>query len=163
MLHLYLWKTLIHISEKTLKHEEKQHSTETLGARPFKCLEKDCTLSFKNMNHLKSHHQSMHLQQERLFQCKYCEKKFCLKTHLTAHVRQHYVLFPCNFQDCQRQFKKLNNLKGHFERDHGLSDIYLCNLESCQKRFRALVELKDHRETDHKVAFNIHKYFAVDG
>lgn len=145
--------------EKALKHEEK-HSMETLDARPFKCLEKDCTLSFKNINHLKSHQQSIHLQQERTFQCKYCEKKFCLKTNLTAHIRQHYVLFPCNFQDCHRQYKKLNNLKQHMERDHGLSELYLCNLDLCQERFKTLKELKQHRESDHKVAFNIHKYFG---
>lgn len=145
--------------EKLKNHEETKHATETEEDRPFKCKEKDCELSFKNVNHLRSHCQAIHIQQERDFECQQCSKKFGLKAHLTVHVRQHNASFPCNFMDCQRVFKKLNNLKEHFERDHGISEIYLCNIDECGERFKMLQQLKNHRTFSHGVAFNISKYF----
>lgn len=145
--------------EKALKHEQSKHSQETIKDRPFKCLEEDCGYSFKNINHLRSHQQAIHVQQEKELQCNQCDKKFGLRAHLTIHIRQHNASFPCNFEDCERVFKKLNNLKDHFIRDHGISEIYLCPFEDCGVRFKMLSQLKSHSENEHGTAFNTQKYF----
>lgn len=149
--------------EKVQKHEESKHAGETIDDRPFKCLDQNCGLSFKNVNHLKSHQQAIHSNQEREFMCEHCNKRFSLRSLLTAHARSHlkdYAMFPCNFNECARRFKKLNNLKEHCLRDHGSSEIYLCNYEEkCDDRFKMLNELKIHRQNEHGVNFNIHKYF----
>lgn len=145
--------------EKVLRHEESKHSSETVEDRPFKCPEKHCGTSFKNIHHLKSHQKAIHTQQEREFQCSYCEKKFGLRAHLTVHERQHFTKFPCNFHKCERNFKKLSNLKEHLDRDHGIQEIYLCNLENCEERFKLLTQLKQHRKSEHQVGFNIKTYF----
>jgi KRAB domain-containing zinc finger protein len=145
--------------DKVTKHEESKHSTETDESRPFKCYESECDARFKTLNHLKSHQQAFHIQQNKEFKCPECDKVFGLKAHLTVHVRQHFASFPCNFKGCNRLFKKLNNLKNHFEREHGILDIYLCGHEGCPVRFKMLVQLKEHRETDHGISFNTHKYF----
>lgn len=149
--------------DKLLKHEENKHSTESSDDRPFKCLEQNCGISFKNINHLKSHQQAIHFQQEREFVCEHCNKKFALRALLTAHARSHvkdFAMFPCNFDECQRRFKKLFNLKKHCSSEHGSSEIYLCNYEdACDARFNMLNELKSHRHDVHGMNFNIHKYF----
>lgn len=148
--------------EKVLQHEQKKHSQETGNDRPFKCQIDDCGCSFKNINHLRSHQQAIHLQgHEKEFECNECGKKFGLRAHLTVHIRSHYSLFPCNYEDCDRSFKKLNNLKNHFIRDHGISELYLCNVENCGERFKMLSQLKNHSENDHDTAFNTQKYFEV--
>lgn len=148
--------------EKVQRHEKSRHSGETIEDRPFKCMEKLCGLSFKNINHLRSHQQAIHIQQEREFVCSHCDKKFALRALLTAHARSHmkdFAMFPCNFVGCYRRFKKLNNLKEHCWKEHNNWDIYLCNFEACDSRFKMLKELKQHREHEHGLAFNIHKYF----
>lgn len=142
--------------EKALSHENSKHAKETTEDRPFKCEKDNCKLSFKNLNHLRSHHLAIHTQQQREFQCNQCDKKFGLRAHLTIHIRQHYASFPCNFSGCDRRFKKLNSLKNHFFKEHKVTEIYLCN---CGARFKMLNQLKNHNENEHGVSFNIHKYF----
>lgn len=150
--------------EKASKHEESRHANETASDRPFKCSTEGCEVSFKTINHLKSHQQAIHMTQEREFACDHCSKKFASRALLTAHTRSHrkdFAMFPCNFDDCQRRFKKLNNLKEHNLKEHGCSEIYLCNFEDdCGSRFKMLHDLRLHRLKEHGVNFNIHKYFA---
>ena len=145
--------------DKALHHEETKHFGETADHRPFRCHETNCGYSFKSIQHLKSHHRALHAEKEEEFKCPHCPKIFSRKMHLQVHTRQHFSSFACNFEDCARVFKKLNNLKEHMERDHGISEIYLCNLNGCTERFKKLVGLKLHREGDHLVAFNVQKYF----
>lgn len=147
--------------EKTAEHEQAKHAGETFEDRPFKCKENDCNLSFKNLNHLKSHQQAIHMTKQLNHKCPECEKTFSLKAHLTVHIRQHSSTFPCNYPDCNRIFRKLNSLKDHFEKVHAISEIYLCEFENCQERFKMLIQLKQHRQEEHGVAFNTHKYFET--
>lgn len=135
--------------EKVIQHEQNKHSQETVEDRPFKCLEKNCGYSFKNINHLRSHQQAIHIHQEKALECNQCHKKFGRRAHYTVHIRQHNASFPCNYENCERTFKKLNNLKNHFLSVHGISEIYLCNFENCRIRFRMLSELKSHCENEH--------------
>ncbi|CRL02290.1 CLUMA_CG015301, isoform A [Clunio marinus] len=147
--------------EKALNHEKLKHSDETIADRPFKCPENDCTLSFKNPNHLKSHQLAIHNNtHDREFQCNECNKKFTLRYLLTAHLRSHnknFAMFPCNIQQCNRRFKKLNNLKIHALKFHGIPEIYLC--KECDQRFMMLKDLKYHLEDEHNQTCNIQKYF----
>lgn len=149
---------------KALVHEKNQHADETVEDRPFKCQEEHCSLSFKNVHHLKSHHQAIHTQQDREFNCEVCNRKFAQRALLTAHSRSHikdYSMFPCNFDSCDRRFKRLNNLKDHCLREHNNAEIYLCNYEEkCIERFKMLSDLKSHRQDRHGVTFNTHKYFS---
>lgn len=147
--------------EKAMNHQIEKHSHETDDDRQFKCPEDDCELSFKNINHLKSHQQSIHCLAKKEYQCDLCAKTFAQRSLLNAHARTHMnlAMFPCNFAGCERRFKKLNNLKEHSQREHGDSSIYLCGIDSCEVRFKMLQELKVHRLEQHQCAFNIQKYF----
>jgi uncharacterized Zn-finger protein len=149
-------------ADKAMAHQFEKHSTETVADRRFKCTEEGCGLAFKNINHLRSHQQSIHTQSIRYFQCELCPKSFTQKPLLNAHVRSHSEvgIFACNIPGCTRRFKKLTNLKDHSLRDHNEPNVYLCKYEeNCNQRFKMLNELKAHCQDDHKSSINIQKYF----
>lgn len=147
--------------EKAMNHQIDKHAKESVDDRPFACGEEDCGLSFKSLNHLKSHQLSIHSASKKEFQCESCVKSFSQKALLNAHLRTHISVpvFPCNFDGCERRFKKLNNLKEHAQREHGEINIYLCGFDGCESRFKMLQELKVHRLEQHKNVFNVQKYF----
>lgn len=139
------------LTESKLEHHKKvKHDGENEGDRPFKCEEKGCGLFFKKVSHLKSHQQSHHIQMgSEEFKCDHCDKTFGRQLHLRVHSRLHNHSFECNYTDCPRVFKKLNSLKEHYLKEHGVVDIYMCNLEGCEERFQMLSQLKQHREANH--------------
>jgi uncharacterized Zn-finger protein len=147
--------------EKAMNHQIDKHSNETENDRRFKCVEEFCGLSFKSLNHLRSHQQSIHGPIKKEYQCDSCTKQFSHKSLLNAHARSHINLavFPCNVEGCDRRFKKLNNLKEHAQREHGIGEIYLCGVDDCDMRFKMLQELKQHRLELHGSVFHVQKYF----
>lgn len=142
-------------------HRKAKHSGENEGDRPFKCSEKDCGYYFKKISHLKSHQSSHHIQiNPEEFKCGICDKSFGRQLHLRVHSRLHFHTFECNYGDCNRVFKKLNSLKEHYLKEHGVSDIYMCNIDDCVERFQMLIQLKQHREVRHnKEPVLVPKYF----
>ena len=55
------------------------------------------------------HH--IHMHQRKLFKCKTCTAKFCLKLYLADHIKEHNEHWKCD--DCKFETKTLNEYEEH--------------------------------------------------
>ena len=87
-------------------HQRSQHFSEHYSNGIFKCFM--CTVT-TNDERLMIHHISLH--QKRLFKCKKCEARFCLKFDLADHIKKHKEHWECD--DCKFTTKTLKDLEEH--------------------------------------------------
>ena len=59
------------------------------------------------------------------FKCKYCEKRFVLKSNRRVHERIHSGIKPyqCDWLDCQKKFRQKRSLKMHQKHVHKIGEI----------------------------------------
>jgi KRAB domain-containing zinc finger protein len=139
--------------ERLDRHIRQKHKKDEV--RPFSC--DQCPVSFKILNHLRSHQKITHSQAEKQFSCDHCEKAFVFKYLLTAHVQFAHSdvrRFSCNF--CGVKFKGSSQMKIHCKTVHGEEKVYPCT--KCTMKYRMLNELKSHLQDEHGISMNLQKY-----
>ncbi|XP_046802766.1 zinc finger protein 271-like isoform X1 [Lucilia cuprina] len=118
--------------------------------RPYSC--NVCDTSFKQVNHLKRHKESMHgiLFQPQKFNCKLCTKSFTeadiLKRHMSIHENKQNS-YPCTM--CSKIFKTRYDWQRH-EQTHSSRMDLIC--EYCLKSFDNNETLNRHLKV-HKGEF----------
>ncbi|KAK4878600.1 hypothetical protein RN001_011106 [Aquatica leii] len=122
--------------------------------KPHWC--RDCNEEFGDLKgHMEKHHGND-------VTCKFCDKKFQSKGHLTEHVRGHSDLRPFQCTFCEKRFVSQSHLNVHL-RKHTKEKPYQC--QSCIKSFAQLRQLKDHlkkhEEADDKEFFIATQNFCI--
>lgn len=75
-----------------------------------------------------------------LHACKYCDKKFNIRQHLSNHEKMHEGHKPFNCKQCDRRFINQDSLNRH-SLVHSNAE-YICDL--CQKKYRHKLTLRKH-------------------
>ncbi|KAI5704121.1 hypothetical protein M8J75_002209 [Diaphorina citri] len=85
-----------------------------------------CKEGFKSAKALNSHRATIHVEDgnDRMFQCKFCTKKFNTPGHLARHEERHFQRINMSCFLCETHFKTVNNLKFHLFSSHILSTAH---------------------------------------
>lgn len=140
--------------KQTLRNHQICHS----DLRPFKC--KFCGKAFKRERNMRGHEEKNHglvvshsdqiVRQEQgeagsTYTCTVCEKEFCLKQRLDAHMAYHkrqFMSFPCNL--CGKILTSKHGRDNHI-RTHTGERPYACKV--CGLALKTQAQLRTHNET----------------
>ena len=108
------------------KHELNEHHRRTHTS--VQCL--DCPRVFPTPDALQRHryvHDESHQ-----FKCRLCNKVTGFKSDLDMHMSVHYEkkMWPCPYEDCNREFKRKSDLTAH-EITHTGED-FICEFAGCK-------------------------------
>lgn len=81
-------------------------------------------------------------------QCKICKRRFCQKSQLNFHMRQHLGNLPYKCEHCNTKFMQMSHLKAHIIRKHTEDRPFSC--ADCGQSFKTEQTLKTHSLT-HKI------------
>ncbi|XP_073837536.1 uncharacterized protein [Musca autumnalis] len=92
--------------------------------------------------------------------CDICKKQFRFSHRLEAHKRKHQGLpgYPCTFENCQRAFNRLDNLRSHLNDHNGTPNVFKCNIDDCIMEYKCLSGLNKHKRSVHKCGKELKKY-----
>ncbi|CAG7837337.1 unnamed protein product [Allacma fusca] len=108
---------LVEISPNLFVHAN-QFRIKKLSDTLFECLE--CTTNkFTSITSASAHAYFHSCRAAKRYQCKFCEKSFCTKSHLTAHTRIHTNETPFKCDLCEARFKWNVSLTRHKIKSHG--------------------------------------------
>lgn len=103
-------------NEKGFRSHKKKHPE-------LHCLE--CNKLFKEVDE-KTGHKCDKSNNEDLFECEICQKKFKAKSNLRIHIKTHSAGFNCSREECSKVFTSSYALKIHIMYDHDGNQRYLC-------------------------------------
>ena len=134
--------------------------------KEFDCKFKDCNKSFSSMHAITRHVKDVHYRIKN-FKCESCDKLFCQKSQLQAHMKSIHVAAinslanskdDPNFCDsCDKTFSTSGNLKTHIKNVHNadnqknypiIKDL-MYNCGSCDKSFFQKTQLREHIKSIH--------------
>lgn len=123
-------------------HDRVKHQKQTLFICPIcaKSLSSEMILN----NHIKFVHNK---EQQKLYQCRFCERKLSNSTRLHRHEATHSTERPHVCEICSAAFKTIDGLKIHIKRHKGtLVKKYVCNQCSfkCTNNHRLQQHLLTH-------------------
>ena len=95
--------------EAVANHKRQVHSDE----RPFACDHTECSFSCKTKHHLARHQQQVHLKIKTKL-CHVCDKRFCAKAGLRAHMFSQHPTQDHDMTEC-------DNCVTHLMKSHGRS------------------------------------------
>ena len=101
---------------------------------------KFCSKKFSQKGEFKIHVNNVHLDQKP-FECRVCSSKFNKKGELNIHSRKHTGEKPCKCTTCNKAFSDPSSLTKHM-RLHTNEKPYNCNI--CNKTFNDSSNLKSH-------------------
>lgn len=119
-----------------LKLHRRVHTTD----KPFTC--DICGMLFKADGSLKRHMKRHLGEEEKRYQCEFCETKWLSPYDLNAHRRTHTGEKPFLCHDCGVSFAKVSNLNAHQRRHQNIRN-YKC--EECERAFMSSTELENHK------------------
>jgi len=138
-----------------LKAALKKHQVTHQTDRPFLCTL--CGSTYKSAKVLQMHTQNVHKGKKRknenncIYHCKVCDKKFHLKQIFDNHVMTHGAETPYHCKQCDAKYKSPASLRSHVRGVHrGKSrrpaDDSLCKFECviCKKKFHMKPALTRH-------------------
>nr|XP_006821188.1 PREDICTED: zinc finger protein 227-like [Saccoglossus kowalevskii] len=133
-------------------HIQKYHPKENA----FKCLEKECSMTFKTKEERGEHLKEVHsINPNRAFVCpiENCNKAFASETTMNYHYqRVHTNQRPFTCEMCGKGWVKLGKLKEHLL-THTTEKNELCDV--CGRAFKTRPELRDHKIEMHTSAGKI--------
>ena len=73
-----------------------------------------------------------------------CQILFETEKELAEHKATHEKLYKCDFENCEKSFAKLVNLRKHYNSHYKNKKIYHCPYQGCNKSFSASYSLTSH-------------------
>ena len=73
-----------------------------------------------------------------------CQILFETEKELDEHKATHEKLYKCDFENCEKSFAKLVNLRKHYNSHYKNKKIYHCPYQGCKKSFSASYSLTSH-------------------
>ena len=128
--------------EKLQEHMDKiKHSVSTCDG---------CGKVFSLEKYLKQHQKSSCHLTEKQYECSVCLKKYFSEYGLRRHLLNHENVYPFKCDDCEKCFKRRDNLKRHQKIHMENAKLFPCPFPDCSKQFYRNDKLKDHLATHGK-------------
>lgn len=100
----------------------------------YRCKEPECDFNSSHKSSVTKHYKRVHLGQEYIYKCEYCEKTYSYKSHLNRHTAKEHIkedAIVC--EECGYETHEKSHMKRHIQIMHNRSrTLYVCKEYRCK-------------------------------